>query len=323
MCRRNLQVVVKFIYPQRCSLTLIHLHPNTINIKRRDRRKKMLYTPTPDSLYHPPSTHIDPLGYGKVAIVTGCASGIGLAVTQLLLSHQFSVCGLDISEFDYNLLRVEDHGRFHFHRGDLTQPGVPEDGVRIARQSFGGRIDVLINVAGILDNFSSADAVTDQIWSKVLATNLTVPVMMMRSVLPCMKERKDGVIVNVASTAATSGAVAGIAYTASKHGLLGATKNVAWRFRNEGIRCNAVLPGAIDSSIGKRIASGHTNDLLWLDPEAYAQVEPVHALQAQPSEATPTITALEVAKTILFLVSDQARTINGVSLPVDKAWGVV
>ncbi|KAK4221247.1 hypothetical protein QBC38DRAFT_492461 [Podospora fimiseda] len=281
----------------------------------------MLYTPTPDSLYHPPSTHIDPLGYGKVAIVTGCASGIGLSVTQLLLSHQFSVCGLDISEFDYNLLRVEDHGRFHFHRGDLTEPGVPEDGVRISRQSFGGRIDVLINVAGILDNFSSADGITPEIWSKVLATNLTVPVMMMRSVLPYMKERKEGVIINVASTAATSGAVAGIAYTASKHGLLGATKNVAWRFRNEGIRCNAVLPGAIDTSIGKTIATASGKN--GLDPEAYALVEPVHALQALPSDSTPTITPLEVAKTIIFLVSDQARTINGVSLPVDKAWGVV
>ncbi|KAK4167611.1 hypothetical protein QBC43DRAFT_311088 [Cladorrhinum sp. PSN259] len=280
----------------------------------------MLYTPTQDSLYHPPASHIDPLGFGKVAIVTGCSSGIGLSVTQLLLSHQFSVCGLDISPFDYDLLRVEDHGRFHFHRGDLTEPNVPEEGVRIALQSFGGsRIDVLVNVAGVMDNFSSADAVSDQMWQKVMAVNLTVPVMMMRSVLPHMKEHKDGVIVNVASTAGTSGAVAGVAYTASKHGLLGATKNVAWRFRNEGIRCNAVLPGAIDSSIGKTIASGSVD----LDPEAYALVEPVHALQARPSESTPTITALEVAKTILFLVSDQARTINGVCLPVDKAWGVV
>ena len=97
----------------------------------------MLYNPTPDSLYHPPASRIDPSGYGRVAIVTGCASGIGLAVTQILLSRQFSVCGLDIADFDYKLLRVEDHGRFHFHRGDLTQRGTPEEGVRIARGSFG------------------------------------------------------------------------------------------------------------------------------------------------------------------------------------------
>ena len=82
------------------------------------------------------------------------------------------------------------------------------------------RIDLLVNVAGKMDNFSSADAVTDDIWDAVLAVNLTAPVKMMRSVLPFMKERKTGVIVNVSSTAGVSGAVAGIAYTSSKHGLV-------------------------------------------------------------------------------------------------------
>ncbi|KAK5653111.1 hypothetical protein OQA88_9210 [Cercophora sp. LCS_1] len=274
----------------------------------------MLYTTSPDTLFTP-RQQIDPTGYGKVALVTGCASGIGLAVTQLLLAHQFSVCGLDVDEFDYNLLRVEDHGRFHFSRGDLTETGKCEEGVRVCRGWGGNRIDVLVNVAGVMDNFSSADGVSDEVWEKVVATNLTVPVRMMRGVLPLMKERKDGVIVNVASTAGVSGAVAGVAYTASKHGLIGATKNVAWRFRNEGIRCNAVLPGAIDSGIGKTIASGR-NDA-W-DAEGFAELE-----QAKPSEAAPTITALEVARSIVFLVGDQARTINGISLPVDKAWGVI
>ena len=79
---------------------------------------------------------------------------------------------------------------------------------------------MLVNVAGVMDNFSSADAVSDEVWERVMAVNLTVPVKMMRAVLPLMKERKDGVIVNVASTAGTSGAVAGVAYTASKHGLV-------------------------------------------------------------------------------------------------------
>jgi len=71
-----------------------------------------------------------------------------------------------------------------------------------------------------MDNFSSADSVRDDVWERVLSTNLTVPVRMMRAVLPWMKARRDGVIVNVASTAGVSGAVAGVAYTASKHGLV-------------------------------------------------------------------------------------------------------
>ncbi|KAK3357208.1 hypothetical protein B0T25DRAFT_566515 [Lasiosphaeria hispida] len=276
----------------------------------------MLYNPTPDALFAPAAA-VDPLGFGKVAIVTGCASGIGLAVTQQLLAHQFSVCGLDIADFDYDLVRVTDHGRFHFHKGDLAAAGGCEEGVRICVATFGTRIDVLVNVAGLMDNFSSADGVSDEVWDRVIATNLTAPVMMMRAVLPFMKAKRDGAIVNVASTAATSGAVAGVAYTSSKHGLIGATKNVAWRFRNDGIRCNAVCPGAIDSSIGKAIADGP-----W-DAEGFAEVEPFHALQAKPSESAPTITPHEVAKAIIFLVGDHARTINGISLPVDKAWGVV
>ena len=83
------------------------------------------------------------------------------------------------------------------------------------------KVDVLVNVAGVMDNFSSADGVSDEVWDRVMAVNLTVPVKMMRAVLPRMKERREGVIVNVESTAAASGAVAGVAYTASKHGLVG------------------------------------------------------------------------------------------------------
>ncbi len=80
---------------------------------------------------------------------------------------------------------------------------------------------MLVNVAGVMDNFSSADGVSDEVWERVMAVNLTVPVKMMRAVLPRMKEKGEGVIVNVASTAAASGAVAGVTYTASKHGLVG------------------------------------------------------------------------------------------------------
>ncbi|KAF4891021.1 Short chain dehydrogenase andC [Colletotrichum fructicola] len=258
----------------------------------------MFFHTSPDALFIPPKT-IDPIGYGKVAVVTGCSSGIGLACTQLLLAHQFQVCGLDAREFNYSLLQECDHGRFHFHRADLTEPRACEDGVYASISSFGRRIDLLVNVAGVMDSFSSVDGVTNAEWDRVMAVNLTAPVKMMRSVLPFMKEKGTGAIVNVSSTAGLSGAVAGIAYTCSKHGLIGATKNVAWRFRH----CH-----------------GQGDEF---DVEAYAQVEPVHALQTHASGLTPDITPLEVAQAVIYLASDQARTINGVSLPIDQAWGVV
>ncbi|TEA13220.1 Short chain dehydrogenase andC [Colletotrichum sidae] len=279
----------------------------------------MFFNTSPDALNIPRST-IDPVGYGKVAIVTGCSSGIGLACTQLLLAHQYQVCGLDTRDFSYSLLQESDHGRFHFHRADLTKPKACENGLYASLASFGRRVDFLINVAGVMGSFSSVDSVSDDEWERVMAVNLTVPVKMMRAVLPVMKENGGGVIVNVASTAALSGAVAGIAYTCSKHGLIGATKNVAWQFRKEGIRCNAVLPGAVDSRVGEAVAAGGGESF---DAKAYAQVEPVHALHAQASGTDASIAPLEVAQAILFLGTDQARPINGVSLPVDQAWCAV
>lgn len=175
----------------------------------------------------------------KVVIITGCSSGIGLATTHLLLSRNAKVFGIDISPLPQEM----PSSTFAFHQADLTTPNAAEEAVAACIRKFGPRIDVLANVAGVMDAFSSADTVKESEWERVLNINLTVPVRLMAAVLPGMKEHGGGAIVNVASRAAVSGAVAGVAYTASKHGLVGATKNVAWRFHKEGIRCNAVLPG--------------------------------------------------------------------------------
>lgn len=220
-------------------------------------------------------TAIDGVGYGKVAIITGCSSGVGLATTQLFLSHQYEVLGVDINDIEYSEISENDQGRFHFHKADLTVPGECDEVVRISVGKFGyasrgmnsdlqitvcrEKIDVLANVAGIMDNFEAADVISDAVWDRVIGVNLTVPIKMMRAVLPFMKAKKHGSIINVCSKASTSGAASGIAYTASKHGLvsfssfeydvnaelskLGVTKHTAWRFKNEGIRCNAVTPG--------------------------------------------------------------------------------
>jgi NAD(P)-dependent dehydrogenase (short-subunit alcohol dehydrogenase family) len=179
---------------------------------------------------------------GKTVIVTGCSSGMGLATTLLFLSRKAQVFGIDISPFKHDL-NANQSASFVFHQIDLCTPNAAETAVALCQAKFGPRIDVLANVAGIMDKFASADTVQESDWDRVIMINLTVPVRMMKAVLGQMKEQKSGVIVNVGSHASHSGASAGVAYTASKHGLAGATKNVAWRFRKDGIRCNAVLPG--------------------------------------------------------------------------------
>jgi NAD(P)-dependent dehydrogenase (short-subunit alcohol dehydrogenase family) len=176
----------------------------------------------------------------KVVIVTGCSSGIGLATTRILLARGAKVFGIDMSPFPQE---SSSGAVFTFHQVNLTEPNAADEAVAACIQKYGPKIDVLANVAGVMDAFSSVDTVKESEWERVLSINLTVPVRLMAAVLPSMQEHKGGAIINVASRAALSGAVAGVAYTASKHGLVGATKNVAWRFHNEGIRCNAVLPG--------------------------------------------------------------------------------
>ncbi|KAH8789102.1 hypothetical protein F5882DRAFT_109576 [Hyaloscypha sp. PMI_1271] len=259
---------------------------------------------------------IDGTGFGKVAIVTGCSSGVGLATTQLFLSHQFEVLGVDIAEIDYERIDPRDQERFHFHRGDLAKEGECDEVVRICVAKFGHKIDVLANVAGIMDAYEAADKITDYEWERILTTNLTVPTRMIRAVLPFMKAKQYGSIINVASKAAVSGAAAGVAYTTSKHGLLGVTKHTAWRFHEEGIRCNAVLPGSIDTNIFSSVDKEH------FDEDTFSRLQPIWELH-NPAGQKPQTTAGEVASVILFLASDQARGINGVSLPIDRAWGVI
>lgn len=181
---------------------------------------------------------------GKVAVITGAASGIGLATAKVFLDQGATVFGVDIApEISLEHTHANDASRFQFHRCDLTAPGAPDEVIVACQRSFSGKIDILVNAAGIFEGWASADTVTDDEWNRVMSINLEAPVKLMRAVLPALKQQKSGAIVNVCSKAGSSGASAGIAYTASKHALAGVTKNVAWRFRDEGIRCNAVSPG--------------------------------------------------------------------------------
>lgn len=206
----------------------------------------------------------------KVVIITGCSSGIGLATTLLFLDRHAKVFGIDVSPFKHEITEAQQSA-FGFHQTDLTAPKASEEAVAACIAKYGPKIDVLVNCAGITDAWSSADTLKDSEWERVMMINLTVPVRLMTAVLPSMKEHKAGAIVNVCSKAGSAGAAAGIAYTTSKHGLVcfgefivtlvafpgrplcrdsyinqvGATKNAAWRFHTENIRCNAVLPGGM------------------------------------------------------------------------------
>jgi NAD(P)-dependent dehydrogenase (short-subunit alcohol dehydrogenase family) len=148
----------------------------------------------------------------QVLIVTGCSSGIGLAAATMALDGGAKIFGVDISASPTSL---DGRADWTFIQINLTETSAATTVAEKCIAQY-GRIDSLLNVAGVMDNMASADAVIDDIWDRCIAVNLTAPVKLMRAVLPCMREQKSGSIVNVASKAAMSGAAAGIAYTASE-----------------------------------------------------------------------------------------------------------
>ncbi|KAJ5748646.1 uncharacterized protein N7511_010342 [Penicillium nucicola] len=252
----------------------------------------------------------------QVVIITGASSGIGLTTANAALAEGARVLGVDISSPPTSL---NEHPKFAFCQGNLVDPCTPQSVVLACNEAFGRRIDALLNIAGIMDHNQSADSVVDSVWDRCIAVNLTAPVRLMREVLPIMREQKSGSIVNVASKAALSGAVSGVAYTASKHGLIGVTKNVAWRFKHEGIRCNAICPGGVsnDTGILKDL------DINAFDRDALAVMSPIHAAHSSDKEKGYAITPEDVASSLLFLISPASRRINGAVIPIDNAWSTI
>ena len=170
-----------------------------------------------------------------------------------------------------------------------------------------GKIDIICNVAGVMDRLLPVADVTDEIWQRLLAVNLTAPFMIIRRALPLMLKNGGGSIVNVASVGGLLGARGGAAYVASKHGVIGLTKNIACTYGTQGIRCVAVCPGPVETAIG---LGGQPSEI---GMAAFGKIA-----SAMPRIAKPA----EIANAILFAASNAASFVNGAALVVDGGWSV-
>ncbi|MDH6432019.1 NAD(P)-dependent dehydrogenase (short-subunit alcohol dehydrogenase family) [Streptomyces sp. SAI-144] len=188
---------------------------------------------------------------GRGVIVTGAGSGIGRATALA-----FAARGARVLVADLNAVAAETvvkeigeaGGTAVAVTGDLSEQTVVDQVTRTAVERFGG-VDVLVNNAGIMDRMSALADVSDAEWERVIRVNLTAPFLLTRAVLPHMLAAGGGAIVNTASEAGLRGSTAGAAYTASKHGIVGLTKNLAVMYRKQGIRANAIAPGGTATSI--------------------------------------------------------------------------
>ncbi|AXB42487.1 SDR family NAD(P)-dependent oxidoreductase [Amycolatopsis albispora] len=243
-------------------------------------------------------------------IVTGAAAGIGRAAALRFAREgaHVVVADLDATGAEAVVAEITGAGGTAVAAvGDLSEQAVVDRVTATALDAFGG-IDVLVNNAGIMDGMTAAADVTDAEWERVLRINLTAPFLLSRAVLPHLLERGKGAIVNTASEAALRGSAAGTAYTVSKHGIAGLTKSLAIMYRSNGIRTNAIAPGATMTTIAKQLpAEGH----------GPATIAPYLASIGRIAEAD------EQAAVIVFLASDAASNLNGVILPVDNGWSAV
>src|SRR5690625_2887463 len=112
-----------------------------------------------------------------------------------------------------------------------------------------GTLDVLVNNAGIMERMEAVADMEDDDWERILNVNTKSVMMTMRKALPIFLEKEQGVIINIASTGGLNGAHAGATYAASKHAVVGLTKNTAFMYAQKGIRCNAIAPGAVETNI--------------------------------------------------------------------------
>ena len=186
----------------------------------------------------------------------------------------------------------------------LTADITDDAGVAQIVEAAGSQIDGLANIAGIMDNMTPVGEVSDEIWNRVFAVNVTGTMKLTRAVVPAMLAAGKGSIVNVASEAALRGSAAGAAYTASKHAVAGLTKSSAFMYGPSGLRINAVAPGGVATNIEARF-----------DSELGAK----RVQQAMAILPTPT-TGTALAASITFLLSDDGVNVNGVILPSDGGW---
>lgn len=245
---------------------------------------------------------------GKVAVITGAASGMGKAIAELYAAEGAKVVVSDLRlEAAQDVVSgIESKGGVALAvSANIAKEEDVQQLIDTTVEKF-GTIDILVNNAGIMDNFVPAADLTDELWERVFAINTTGTMRTTRKVLPLFVEKKQGVIVNIASAGGLYGSRAGAAYTASKHAVVGFTKNVGFQYANQGIRCNAIAPGGVNTNISTTINA----------PNPFGMERAMSGMGLNPRAGEPG----EIAKVALFLASDDASFVNGTVVTADAGW---
>lgn len=244
----------------------------------------------------------------QVAVVTGAASGMGKEIALLFAKEgaKVAVSDLNLDGANATVEEITSLGGTAF--AIKTNVAVEEDIQNLIDTTVKTyeTIDILVNNAGIMDNMEPAGDITDEQWERVFAVNTTSVMRSTRKVLPIFLEKQKGVIVNVASAGGLQGARAGAAYTASKHAVIGFTKNTGFMYATKGIRCNAIAPGGVETNIGTTMTN--------INPFGASRQQLGMALNPRMGKSE------EIAKVALFLASEDSSFVNGTVIAADAGW---
>ncbi len=245
---------------------------------------------------------------GKVAIITGAASGVGKAIAELYAKEgaHVVICDMnkDVATSVANDI-TKDGGQALAVEANVSKQQDIDELFEQTIEKF-GTVDIIVNNAGIMDNFVPVENITDELWDRVISVNLTSQMRMMRKAVAIFLPKESGVIVNITSAAGLFGSRAGIAYTASKHGVVGITKNVAFQYAEKGIRCNAIAPGGINTNIGTTMNA----------PDPFGMERVMSGADNNPRSGDPE----EIATIALFLASSDSKFVNGSIITADGGW---
>jgi len=244
---------------------------------------------------------------GKVAVITGAGSGMGREMAKLFAAEGAKVVAADIVPTGIEQVVGEIRSAGGTATAVVANVAVQDDVdamIDTAVKEY-GRLDILVNNAGIMDRATPVADVSNDLWNRVMAVNLNGPFYACRKAVPIMLGQGGGSIVNIASVAGVRGGAAGTAYTASKHAVLGLTKNIAGFYAKEGIRCNAICPGGVATAIG-----------LGGEPHPGGIGALMKVAETSPRTAQP----VEIATVALFLASDEASFVNGATVVADGGW---
>jgi NAD(P)-dependent dehydrogenase (short-subunit alcohol dehydrogenase family) len=245
---------------------------------------------------------------GKTAIITGAASGIGRGTAGVFAEHGARLALVDRDGPGLEAVRAElaaQGAQVVVFEGDVSQAAVIDGVVALALTTF-GQIDIVFNNAGIMP-IGDLASFAESTWDEVMDVNVKAMYLMCKAVIPHMLARGSGSIINTSSVMATLTEPGYEAYSSSKAAIIGLTKAVAVSYAEQGVRCNCICPGWVDTPLNQRLAA------------ELGGMEQLYPIIKRQQPLGRMATTREVGYAVLFLASDESSAVTGSALYVDGA----